>query len=142
MGSYHVEQKRDLKLGEQYAAKCVEYLPTREHGTRLLNVIKDGMVQSSSPQKELSERPDPVGAESIAENTEKVAQTPNPLKMPDHPPASADGRLMTWMEYVRSEKKIRRGFLTREGAKAHTPTHTHALFHSFLQLILVHQIAH
>jgi len=105
LSSYHVEQKRDLKLGEQYAAKCVEYLPTREHGTRLLNVIKDGMVQSSSPQKELSERPDPVGAESIAENTEKVAQTPNPLKMPDHPPASADGRLMTWMEYVRSEKE-------------------------------------
>ena len=51
LSSYHVEQKRDLKLGEQYAAKCVEYLPTREHGTRLLNVIKDGMVQSSSPQK-------------------------------------------------------------------------------------------
>ena len=40
LSSYYIEQRIDLKLGEEYARKCVEFLPTREHGTKLLNALK------------------------------------------------------------------------------------------------------
>ena len=108
----------------------------------------------------MSERPDPVGAESIAENPEKVAQTPNLVKMPNHPPVlgsilsryfwpgliwrfrnwirtSGGGRSSHDVDGIRQEwkGKIRRGHLTRQ-----TPTPSAGHFFSLFFNFLVHQI--
>jgi len=48
LSSYYIENKIDLCLGEEYAKKCVQFLPTREHGTKLLNILKsaDGSTEA------------------------------------------------------------------------------------------------
>jgi len=89
LSSFYVEKNKDLMLGEVYARKCVEFLTTREHGTRLLSQIK----AQNCPKTDIeAPRPDPIGAED-----------PQPKEITET--QTNEAKVMTWMEYVQEEKK-------------------------------------
>ena len=50
---------------------------------------------------ETARRPDPIGAESVQTFEKSIELAAADIK--GDPPMSADGRPMTWMEYVKSE---------------------------------------